>query len=558
MCEFLTEKIMRKRKVLNYMGFANLKKGFVLLLFAQTLSIGHSNNQAHYENLLKLAEKELENNNYVKSLEYLVEIKVYAKEHNILEMQAAALNRMGIIYTNMLYYEKAMECCLESYQITLDKASNITKISTLNNIGELHFLSNNIDKAAEYLDKAYKIAEELKDSSIMILSLNNLCVFSNKKGDLEQTEKYLNIAMEIMEKYPVDSFYTFLLQYIKTEYLYLKKEYDLAEQLALEALEHDFGEGRLSMESKVEYLLILSKIYYQKKNYSKAVSYAKNALENNIKLPMGIEIYEHLSEVYRATNSLSLVIQCQDSIIRIKNSLTEFNNMNQILIGQIQFDLNNMEISMSDNKAKQKRNHLIFVFVIIFIIALFLLILFIRSVRGKQLKMVAELEKKEKLLLEQKVKEQKLEEKIYKKEIELKNKQLISNTLFQTSKNESIEEIIQILSNIPEQSEITNLQPVIKRLKDQIKEPAHTDWNSFLTYFEQTNPNFLATLKKKHPKLNIHDIRLSSYINLNLDTKEISKLLHITPEYCKKKKQRLAQKLGMPTTEIYRYLTKIK
>ena len=536
-----------------------MKKLILFLLLTQLLSLGYgNNNKAYYDTLLTLAEKELDNHNYAKSLEYLVEVKVYAKEYNLPTMQVTVLDKMGMVYRELLDYEKAIECYLEAHQKTMEKPNSEQETCNLfNKIGILYLLSNNLDKADEYFEKAYVISTALQDSGQMIVALNNLSAVSNKKGDWERTEKYLRIAGEIMKNHPINLLWKLAIQYIKTEYLYLRKEYHLAEQLALDALAQDFGKGRLNRELEIEYLLVLSKIYYQKKNFPQAVSYAKKALKNNFKLPMTIEIYEHLSTVYRATNSLSLVVQCQDSIIKIKNSLTELNDMNKIQSGQIQFNLNTMEKKLTETKAKQKRNQLVSVSVLVFIIALFLLILYIRSVRSKQLRMAAELEKKEKLLLEQKVNKQKLEEKIYKKEIELKNKQLVSNTLFQTSKNESIEEIIAILSHIPEQSNSTNLQPVIKRLKDQMKEPAHTDWNSFLTYFEQTNPHFLATLKKKHPNLNIHDIRLSSYLHLNLDTKEISKLLHITPEYCKKKKQRLAQKLGMPTSEIYRYLAKM-
>ena len=54
-----------------------------------------------------------------------------------------------------------------------------------------------------------------------------------------------------------------------------------------------------------------------------------------------------------------------------------------------------------------------------------------------------------------------LEQKTYENEIELKNKQLISQTVFQLSKNELIEEIIQSLSHFPDQLERSELHPII-------------------------------------------------------------------------------------------------
>ena len=120
-----------------------------------------------------------------------------------------------------------------------------------------------------------------------------------------------------------------------------------------------------------------------------------------------------------------------------------------------------------------------------------------------------------------------------------------------------MEEIIQDITHIPTLSKAAEMQPIIQKLESQLKEPAGADWNSFLTYFEQTNPVFLTNLKEKHPDLAASDIRLASYIYLNLDTKEISKLLNITPEYCMKKKQRLAHKLNLPSVKIYSYLASI-
>ena len=219
-------------------------------------------------------------------------------------------------------------------------------------------------------------------------------------------------------------------------------------------------------------------------------------------------------------------------------------------------DDNNLEKKMIENKAKQKREQTLFLCVLIFFIALFLLILYIRSTKNKITGLTRE---NEKLLLEQQLKERDIlvlsEQNRYKNEIELKNKQLVSQMLFQSSKNELMEEFIQLLSRIPNQSEIAELQSIIQKMQSHMNETTGDDWDGFLTYFEQTNPAFLTRLKEKHPDLTADDVRLASYIYLNLDTKEISKLQHITPEYCLKKKQRLAQKLDQSSTKIYSYLT---
>ena len=54
---------------------------------------------------------------------------------------------------------------------------------------------------------------------------------------------------------------------------------------------------------------------------------------------------------------------------------------------------------------------------------------------------------------------------------------------------------------------------------------------------------------------NLNIIWLNSYLNFN--TKEIASLLNISLDSCKKKRQRLASKLGIDTTQLHNYLLSI-
>ena len=504
---------------------------FLFLLIAQLLMC-YSNDRSYYENLLQLAQKELDDMNYTKAMRDLMQVKMYAKDNKLYSMEANALNSMGIIYKNMLSFDKAIECYLEAYQIALKTDSNTHEITILNNIGGVYSFSNDMDKAEEYFERAYKLATKGDNTERIIILLYNLVVVSNKKEDLGKAEKYLNLAMERIKHIPEDQTTTYI-KSVKAEYLYLKKEYDSAEQLALEVLNLNMGLPPIGMS---DCFFLLSKVYYQKKDYSKAVVYSKNALQDNFNLQMIIEIYEHLSTIHRETNSNSLAWQYQDSVKILKDSLLQLNSMNQILRGQVQFDLNNLEKEMIKNKAKQRRLQ----FTVISIVVLFLLLLYIRHIKSKQVKTLAEMQRK-----------------IHENEMEQKNKEIVSKTLLQLSKNNQIEEIITMLSNAPNQGENMELQSIIQKLRSQLKNPVDENWNSFLTYFEQTHSAFLSSLKAKHPDLTADDIRLSSYIYLHLNTKEIANLLNITPEYCKKKKRHLAQKMKLPPATIHNYLSNI-
>lgn len=56
---------------------------------------------------------------------------------------------------------------------------------------------------------------------------------------------------------------------------------------------------------------------------------------------------------------------------------------------------------------------------------------------------------------------------------------------------------------------------------------------------------FQQKLKARYPQLTAYDLRLCTYLNSNLTTKEIATLLNITPDSVKKAKHRLRKKLSL-------------
>lgn len=71
-------------------------------------------------------------------------------------------------------------------------------------------------------------------------------------------------------------------------------------------------------------------------------------------------------------------------------------------------------------------------------------------------------------------------------------------------------------------------------------------WDDFKIYFEQTNPNFLLTLARKHPELSPKDLKYCCYIKMNMSNNEITSLLGINQESVRTHKYRLKKKLVLP------------
>ncbi|WP_163411042.1 helix-turn-helix transcriptional regulator [Flavobacterium ajazii] len=70
-------------------------------------------------------------------------------------------------------------------------------------------------------------------------------------------------------------------------------------------------------------------------------------------------------------------------------------------------------------------------------------------------------------------------------------------------------------------------------------------WDDFKIYFEQSNPDFLLTLAKKHPSLSPKDLKYCCYIKMNMSNNDITNLLGINQESVRTHKYRLKKKLTL-------------
>lgn len=86
-------------------------------------------------------------------------------------------------------------------------------------------------------------------------------------------------------------------------------------------------------------------------------------------------------------------------------------------------------------------------------------------------------------------------------------------------------------------------------LKNLIEENSKEHLEHFFTNFEKLYPNFKSDILKLAPNLTAKEIKLAAFIKLNVNSKEIANLLHITPESVNKARYRLRKKLQLNTKE---------
>ncbi len=75
--------------------------------------------------------------------------------------------------------------------------------------------------------------------------------------------------------------------------------------------------------------------------------------------------------------------------------------------------------------------------------------------------------------------------------------------------------------------------------------------NHLILELEQDNKDFQVRMKRCYPNLTPYDLRLCIYLKANLSTKEISRILNITPDSVKKAKHRLRKKLRINPKQAF-------
>jgi len=184
--------------------------------------------------------------------------------------------------------------------------------------------------------------------------------------------------------------------------------------------------------------------------------------------------------------------------------------------------------------------------IIYFITGFFLVVLFHmlhRSYYKKQRKKLLKQKEKE-LEIKQLENEQQLM--YYKnldlqKDIETKNRELGMSAMNLVKRNELLSTIKKELGNAKNLDDVTK---VVKLVNKNLN--TTDDWKLFEEAFNNTDKDFIKKLKTSHPNLTSNDLRLCTYLRLNLSSKEIAPLLNISLRSVEVKRYRLRKKMNLP------------
>lgn len=127
------------------------------------------------------------------------------------------------------------------------------------------------------------------------------------------------------------------------------------------------------------------------------------------------------------------------------------------------------------------------------------------------------------------------------KDIESKNRELGMSAMNLVKRNELLGTIKKELGGA---KNLEDVSKVVKLINKNLN--TTDDWKLFEEAFNNTDKNFIKKLKTNHPNLTSNDLRLCTYLRLNLSSKEIAPLLNISLRSVEVKRYRLRKKMNLP------------
>ncbi len=451
---------------------------------------------------------------------------------------ALAYDFKGTINQNKGYYSIALENVLKGLRLFEQLGDSIRIADAYNHLATLEHNLENLEKAIDYNQKALSIYEAYDDVYYQAQALNDIGIMHMKLNREEEAIAYYERSLEISRNSKIKSLQAATLTNFGSVYIQLK-ELDKA----IDYLDHAIATAK-SINAKRRVAITENKLaeaYLLKESPAKAINHANNAkqyAEANQNMSIKRAALSHLSTSYEQLGNLQMALASQKAFNVLTDSILNKEKVNRIEELRIQFDtqkkeaqiaLQNEEIETLKVQAKNDRlTKGLFGIGMFSFVAISGLLYFGFTQRLKKNKIARE-----------------KQEEMYRQEIEYKSKELTSQTLHLVKKSTFMQELKENLEKIKRSPELFKVEfrRLVMLLERQNTEDQN--WEVFKSYFLEVHNNFDDKLRSISGDITDKEIRLASFLRMNLTTKEIASMLNVLPDSVLKSKYRLKKKLGL-------------
>ena len=430
---------------------------------------------------------------------YLAALRVYEANGDSSRL-GDAFRLLGATQTAARRYADAEKNLLTAIGIYSNINEKYYLAQAYRDLGYLYSLQKNWSEAATYYQQSLSLAEELEDSFGIAQSKENLGENALERNFPEQALQYQMEALAL--------------------YRQMNDPYSIANVLQ-----------------------IIGNAYYKLKQYDQALDYTRQSEEIYNRLDAGGTIrwvYQNYADIYAATGKPEMALRYYRQYEALKDSFFTIEQNKQLeelqLIYAVEKKDQEIELLSKNLELSRLRRKLLTGGILATLILAILAIYHLINRRKREVRLREEQLRRKAAELEK--------SQLEKAQLE---RELAAQVLHLCRKNELLDglqnEINQLTHNAGEQRQD------LKRLQRTIQSDLNSDedWGQFLATFEKVHPDFLVQLNQNAEPLSPAEQRLSCLYKMNLSSKEIATILHISDEGIKKARYRLRKKLGLPT-----------
>ncbi len=504
--------------------------------------------------------------------------------------EADAIKWIGITHAQQGQYAEARDFFLRNYELVQELGDDRAIAIILGNIGTVFYEMGNYPQAQDYILKSLKLAEKINDGPTISRALNNLGNVHNDLKDFDTSLNYYQKSLSIKEKMGLKESLPHVHNNIGLIHSYQQK-HDLAiasfnesVRIAIEVSD-PISEARGYSNLGAEYSKIknyekalelhdkavalktklndrdglASTLVYRGRTYLRTGQWA-NAREDCLRGKNISETTGHslllqeacscLSQAYKNLGNYSASLAYHERFSQLKDTLFNAERTQEITRAEMNYAFEKKQLADSINFHKQqaaqqvayerqlnKQNTKFYILLIVSLAVIgFLTFLYYKYRQNLKLK--------------------KVENQLLNTEIEFKKKDLTTMAVNISNNQEWAESLGERLNSLKAATG-RKRQKELELLEEEIKNKiwVNKDSDDFYKKVDELSSSFYARLNDRFDGLTKTEVRLCSFIKLNLNTKQIATLQNINPSSVKMSRNRLRKKLHLtPEDDLSAFL----
>jgi tetratricopeptide (TPR) repeat protein len=456
---------------------------------------------------------------------------------------ALAYQDLGELFYYQAAYSQAVKYFHKANEIFSKNNDKENLAKNLNKIGAAYYYGKQYGIARSKFEDAQAIYKSLGDGNGIATSYGLIGQTHEKIGQYQTSMKYQRMALA---QYKRSTNKTGLAKIYENLGSIYEDTLPMDSALKYYTLALNLNRKNGNEPAQLEVINNIGDVYRKTGRYRESLNFTAIARDRALKLNDQYQLsasYRDLSKTYDLMQKYDSAYHYSELGRSIFLQIFTEDNNKQLALLQTLFEIQQKDDAIERFENDRQANHYIIMATTLIII---LLIALAASVISRQRLKI----KNEQRLNEQNQSLYETQKSAIKAELELKSKELTSNTLHVIQSSQFLSELrAEMLDMVKDdkRDQKKQLQQIVQKINQNINHDNH--WKEFSTMFEQIHQTFFDNLKKYCNDLTANDLRLVALIKMNLSSKDMALLFGISQDSLRVARYRLRKKLNIEQGE---------